>query len=819
MPRTAYPFAAVLAIAVPTLAVAGDPASTFPAKAGPVLAAHCTGCHGGTKPKAGLDLSSPPAVEKLRTDSAVWFRVLDQVESGAMPPKGKDPLTAAEKKSLADWVRTDLAGGIAELQQKEGRSKFRRLTKTEYANTILDLFGFRPAVGRDLPSDGRVDGYDKVAAALPLSAAGAAGYSRIAEDVLSRMLLPLPKKQDRTVKLWGGPSEQSKGHILELPDGTMVSFNTDTTSGPLRQKSPDGKLTGGWGARVPGTHKLRLSVYGYQTDKPLPFGIYAGHTGAYPQMIELVKVLEAQPGKPTILETEIYLRTRLDNDIAPISDSFRLIPFGLGVPVPKNTQAKNCKGPGLAVQWVEIEEPELPLAGDKLLGADFSPAMLEKIRSNRPQKKFPPAERDEFLASVRKTFHRVGARFYRRDLTAKELETAVANVRRRLDDGATLRAAFLEEVATFLTSPDFLCVIEKPGKLDGFALASRLSYLLWNSTPDEPLLDLARKGKLSDAKILREQTDRLLADPKSERFVADFTDQWLGLRGIDDTTPDRDLYPGYDELLKVSSLTETRASFRKILDKNLSVRDFVAPKWAIVNERLAKHYGLPDVAGNEFREIPLPPDSPYGGIWTHASTMKVTANGTLTSPVKRGVWVAERLLGMPIPPPPANIEPVTPDTRGAKTLREQLALHRGSGSCAACHAKFDPYGFALESFDVTGRFRTHYRIADPDVAKLPPNQRKGKPRWKDGLPVDPTGETPDGRAFSGVGELRKFLADNPEPLARGVTRHLLTYATGAPSSYADQTTIDAVVKLTAGDGYGLRSLIHSLVQCDTFRSK
>ena len=225
----------------------------------------------------------------------------------------------------------------------------------------------------------------------------------------------------------------------------------------------------------------------------------------------------------------------------------------------------------------------------------------------------------------------------------------------------------------------------------------------------------------------------MLNDPKAERFVNDFVNQWLGLRGIDDTTPDRDLYPEYDDLLKISSVMETQATFRRMLDKNLSVREFVAAKWALVNERLAKHYGIPDVSGFKLREVKLPDDSPYGGIWTQSATMKVTANGTLTSPVKRGVWVAERLLGTPIPPPPPNIEPVDPDTRGAKTLREQLALHSSQGSCKSCHAKFDPYGNALESFDVTGAFRTKYRVVNSDFAKEPPNVRK---KWRDGLPVD-----------------------------------------------------------------------------------
>jgi len=279
------------------------------------------------------------------------------------------------------------------------------------------------------------------------------------------------------------------------------------------------------------------------------------------------------------------------------------------------------------------------------------------------------------------------------------------------------------------------------------------------------------------------------------------------------------LYPEYDEFLKLSSAKETEGFFRKVLDENLSVRHFVDSPWALVNDELAEHYGLPEMTGTQLRKVDLPKSLPYGGLWTQSAVMKVTANGTNTSPVKRGVWVAERLLGIHIPPPPPNINPVEPDVRGAKTLREQLALHRGSGSCAACHAKFDPYGFALESFDVTGGFRQKYREVNPEVVAIPAHQRKGRPTWRDGLPVDASGETPDGQKFTGIGELRQALSKHPEQLSRGVTRHLITYATGTPPNGLDQQAIEHIVKSTAADDYGLRSLVHAIVQSELFRWK
>jgi mono/diheme cytochrome c family protein len=820
-PNSLFLIAAAAWGAVPQAgSAAEDAAAAFRTRVQPVLAARCVRCHSAEKPKGKVSLAGDRDLERLAADGDLWFRVLAQIESGAMPPDGQSALTAAERAALVGWVRGELTEHLAARRLREGRARFRRLSRNEYANTVQDLFGVRPRVDLHLPEDGRVDGYDKVGTALPLSAEGALGYFTLADDLVKKWVLRAqPKDYDpspvgRTVRAAAMESGESKGHTLELPDGWWVSFNSDTTSGRLRYR----------GTRVPGPHRIRLHVYAHQTDKPLPFGLFVGNANAYPQVLELAAIFEAPPGKPAVVETTVYLRDGI---------GMRLIPFGIGVQVPKNNQASKCKGPGLAVQWAEIEDPELPLPGDRWLTADFPEALDKELRSGRPVyfrkaegKKIPPGQaksvtRDEFLAVMRKTFTRVGARLFRRDLTASEIEGVVASVAARIDAGTALADAFREQVVDLMTAPEFLCVVEEPGPLSDFALASRLSYFLWNSTPDDTLLDLARRRRLGDPAVLAEQTERLLKDPKSERFVHDFADQWLGLRAIDDTTPDGRLYPEYarNDLLKPSSVRETRAFLRAMLDGNLGVRHLVDPRWVLVNESLARHYGLTGVTGVELRKVDLPADSPFGGIWTQPAVMKVTANGTNTSPVKRGVWVAERLLGVAIPPPPPNIEPADPDIRGAKTLREQLALHSKSASCGGCHARFDPYGFALESFDVVGGHRTHYRVPDPETASLPAHMRRGRRTWKDGLPVDPTGKTPDGRAFADIRELRGMLAADPAGLARGVVRHLMTYSTGAPAGGLDRPEIDRIVAAAGGEGYGLRSLVHALVQSRTFRSK
>ena len=789
---------------------AEDASSAFEKAVMPVLATRCVECHGGDAPEAKLDLSGPRPLDRLAREAETWFRVMERIEAGSMPPEEATPLDEAQRKAVVAWARGPLTSHLAAMQKREGRAQTRRLTRDEYSFTVLDLFGFTPGTRQSLPDDGRVDGYDKVADAVPFSAASANGYVRMAEAIIAEILKPAPRDgRQHVAKAF--QSEQSKGHILELPDGWMVSFNSDLYSGPLRGFQP----------RLPGAHRLKMHVYGYQTDKPLPFAVYAG-PGGFPQVLEIVKVVAAPPGRPAIVEADVYFHTKGNGDLGAGSDTFRLVPLGLGVPVPKNHQASECRGPGLAVLKVEVEEPEWPNPQVRRLLADFSPETIAAM--GKPPNWFKKNDiRGPFMTEMEATVRRIGPLFFRRDLAADEIQALMQLAADRYDTVEPtmnpLKAAFSEVMVTLLTAPEFLCRVEKPGPLDDFAVASRLAAFLWNSCPDEPLLAAARSGQLGKPEGLREQTERMLADARAARLVTGFTDQWLGLWGIDNTTPDKDVYPGYDDVLRHASLEETRGTFARMLEKDSSVRDFVAPRWALLNERLADHYGIPGVEGATLREVNLPSGSPHGGFLTQAATMKVTANGTVTSPVKRGVWVAERLLGVEIPAPPANIEPISPDTRGATTLREQLALHSQQASCASCHAKFDGFGFALESFDVTGRYREKYRVLDHDAMKLPPQERRGSQLWKDGLPVDAAGITPEGRKFGGVHELRAILAEDPAQLARGVTRHLITYATGAAATPVDDPAVEAIVKSAAASDYGLRTIVHAVIQSDTFRSK
>jgi hypothetical protein len=385
-----------------------------------------------------------------------------------------------------------------------------------------------------------------------------------------------------------------------------------------------------------------------------------------------------------------------------------------------------------------------------------------------------------------------------------------------------------EAYKTALSSTDFLFVGEAAGseagesrvRLDDRAIAERLSLWFWNSVPDEDLITLANEGRLHLPENLRRQTDRLLADPRSDRFVADFADQWLDLRKIDASQPDLRLYPEGREHLKQSMIAETRAYLRELIANNESVTHLVRSDFAMLNQSLADHYRIPGVTGCTIRRVPVPEGSPRGAFLTQAAILKVTANGSVTSPVTRGVWINERILGNHIPPPPSGVPAIDPDTRGATTIREQLVQHRADERCAGCHAKIDPPGFALESFDVIGGERDRYRSLHEGNTLMAFNFASGwDPRVRLNLPVDPSGQMPSGERFDGIASFQALVLQKPEALAANMVRQFLMYGTGSGIQYSDRREIDRIVAEARSSNYGIHSLIDAIVQSELFLTK
>jgi hypothetical protein len=375
-----------------------------------------------------------------------------------------------------------------------------------------------------------------------------------------------------------------------------------------------------------------------------------------------------------------------------------------------------------------------------------------------------------------------------------------------LKNGSTFEESLMTAYTAVLCSPANLYFHEQSGRLDAWAVASRLSYMFWGTAPDDELRKHAETGALLKPATLRAQ-----------RFVRDFTDQWLSLRNIDATTPDKQLYPEYDDALKAAMLDETRGFFAEVLAKNLSVTDFLDSDWTMLNNRLARHYDIPDVEGVAFRKVVLKPEYHRGGLLTHASILKVSANGSNTSPVMRGAWVLDRILGTPPSPPPPGTPGVEPDIRGAVTLRQMLEKHRSTESCNSCHSKIDPPGFALESYDVAGGWQANYRSLGRQF-KSPPNLKRVQ--WRVGPPVDASGTTADGKAFADLKEFKqKVLLADPEAFTLALTRKLAAYGSGRAMGFSDRTELQRLARQTFTQGNGLRDLLHNLIQSEIFLTK
>ncbi len=503
--------------------------------------------------------------------------------------------------------------------------------------------------------------------------------------------------------------------------------------------------------------------------------------------------------------------------------------------------------PSVAFRWMEVEGPltdESTTAGYRLLFGDLP---LKKVAPDALGITLPTAAHGDRREGGRNAGQRVEnleqtrvdvvskdphldaerllrmflARAYRRPVVETDVQRFVALVDDRLKIGSSFIEAMFTGYTAVLASPGFVFLDEKPGHLDNYALATRLSLFLWNSPPDAALRERAARGELSKPDVLRAETERLLTDGKSRRFREAFLDYWIDLRKIEDSTPSTTLYNDYylDDSLTEAAVAETQLTFEEMVRADLPARGIVDANFTYLNERLAMHYGIPGVKGAAMRRVVLPPDSPRGGFMTQASVLKITANGTTTSPVLRGKWIVERILGIDIPPPPP-VAAVEPDIRGAVTIRQQLEKHRADTSCASCHSKMDPSGFALESFDVMGAWRDRYRGIDETK---PVEKGLGKNghafEFYLGLPVDAAGELPDGRPFKDVREFKAMLRREDSALARNLTRQLAVYATGAPVHFSDREEIERIVSAAKPRDYGVRSLIHALVQSDLFQRK
>ena len=843
------------------------------------LDSHCYECHDDLTSEGDLNLLDQSFDLADSESRDLWVKVLDRVETGEMPPEKKSRPAAGDMKDfLADLGESLLEADRAAVAEL-GRARPRRLNRSEYETALEDLFSVPFHIEENLPEDAKSHGFDTVGDALNVSSVQIQSYLDVLDGVLDRATTLYPKPPRRKHRLTyrennGIMQVYRKGGPYHIREDGVAFFATEKFSHLNAVMSQ-------WTAPHTARYKVKVSAYALRSKEPVIVSLRAGGTGhAESNHVPHVFLehFSVKEGEPEIFEWEGWLERGHYFHVYPTS-----LPPMRFAGQSEEQQQHQYEGPAAVIQWVEVDGPifdawppashqalwgEIPAEPnpdakpneDPIAHLDKPPAQIAKPRMTRlekadqetgnrmvydPKKQKAGGEPIHRNAPIPKPLHSTmvlkpeeprkdaarllssfAERAYCRPVEKKEVEPYLSLAYRWMDEGSDFETALRVAYQAILTSPGFLyhagTLPEASNQLDSFALAERLSFFLWNGLPDDKLLSLAESGELQKPESLVEEMERLLSDGRSQRFLEQFLGSWLDLDLIDFTTPDEKLYPEHDKLLQWSMVEETKSFFRTLVENDLPTGNLIDSDFAMVNWRLARHYDLPPVEGMEVRKFMLPSESPRGGVMTQASVLKVTANGTTTSPVVRGVWLLERIMGVQPDPPPPGVPAIEPDIRGATSIREQLEKHRGSESCYSCHAKIDPPGVALESFDVIGGWREHYRALNEELADLKPRYSPFEPvpkRYVQGQPVDASYDLSDGRHFENIEGFKKLLLEDERQIARGLVEKLVIYATGAEVNFSDRAAIEKILDRAEDSNYGVRSLIREVVTSPIFQQK
>jgi hypothetical protein len=742
---------------------------------------HCYECHDDDTQKSGLNLLEVKPDFSSRDAVLRWTDIVDRIVAGEMPPAKKKRPAPAEIKTLTAWVGPRLTEGDRKLRQVVQR----RLNRVEYEHTMHDLLKIDVPLAELLPEDQQLHGFDNNGAALAVSAEHMARYLEAARRALDAAIVTRDKPETKT---WTVTAYKEVERYLEAGQYGWVD---ERVIAYMSNKSQYSKISTRLG-RLPerGRYRFSWDAVAVNSDKPIVFSVNASDFNKVAASFTTLHYYEAPP-KPKRFEFE-----------AVLGNKYAIQFFIHGLPTWIKGPAKGTY-PGVGFGSVTITGPLNdvwpPASHTELLG-DVDLGAAGKAEAESVLKRFVP-------------------KAFRRPAAAGEVDRYVKMVTDRLQAGRSFEDSLKVALTAVLCSPSFLYLDETtlPGspQISDHEFATRLSYMLWSSMPDEPLRKAADAGSLSDAKALHKEVERMLKDPRSERFISNFVGQWLHLRDINETTPDRKLYKEYDELLQYSMIDESETFFRHLLHEDLSIVNCLDSDFVMINQRIATHYGIDGVEGLGLRKVALTPDSVRGGVLTQGAVLKVTANGTNTSPVVRGVWVLENVLGVAPRPPPPNIAGIEPDIRGAETIRQQLDKHRDVESCNACHRSIDPPGFALESFDPVGKYRQKYLrfVVNPKHAD------KGWGSVQKGADVDASGQLATGETFGGIREFKKLLVSDPDSFAECLAEKLLIYGLGRELGYSDRPMVHDVAKRVGDKGYGLRSLVHEVVASEAFKKK
>ncbi len=779
-----------------------------------LIESSCISCH-DTETETELNL------ERIGRDLSdgdtfrVWERIYDRVVSGEMPPESEPrPDETVRITSLASLKSALVLA--SQSARGDQRASLRRLTRLEYGYTIQDLLHLDAAVAKELaetlPSEADSGGFDTVAANQSLSSLHVRGYLAAADRALEEAIRLGPKpKVNRFNREYARSTHLNAianarglglGIVLPLEDAVVAFFDFGATYTFHSQ-------TEGFDVPEPGRYRVSFEAYPYQAKSPVGLTVYRGRmAGTSASLDELIGSFELDGDATHNFEMSPFLRPGdlVSPSVADLlgnpNEAIRGTPHD-------GYDFSNYKGEGVAIKSLSIEGPIHEVWPPRSTRQLLTGVELDENGSIQLTK-----DPYEHIVDIVATF---GQRAFRRPLEKGEIEAYASLAKPILNDGRSFIEAARASLRAILCDPSFLFLTTDAEGLDDVALASRLSYFLWRSMPDSELLKVASKRGLSKDSILRQQVDRMLADSKCKRFVHDFAGQAFRLYEIKATTPDKGLYPEYDDRLGQAMARETQLFLAELVTKNLGVGSLIDGNFTFLNRRLAMHYGVEGIRGQQMRRVELPTSSSRGGLLTQASILKITANGTTTSPVSRGNFVLANLMGQPAPAPPEGVGNIEPDTRGTMTVREQLNAHRSSPQCATCHQKIDPPGFALEAFDPIGGLRSHYRIPGGElrfgdfVVPAP---------YKQGAPVDSSGKTSDGHAFQGVDEYKKILLENElDQLARHLASQFLVFSTGAEITFADRDAVETIVSRGRERGHPIRDMIHEVVRSDLFRTK
>lgn len=769
----------------------------LPAAARDFIQQQCYDCHQGADAEGGLDLTKLGIDLQARPAADKWIRIFDRVKGGEMPPPEADTIDVLERdrflKTTGSWLREAQLASYA----ARGRVNGRRLTNLQLERTLHDLLGIDIPLADRMPEEPRSDGFTTVADGQAMSHFQLEQHVSVVDAALDeafRRALSEPDEWDRLLpaKDLVRRRARSRTREPELIDDRAVTWASRVIFyGRLPETT----------AKEDGWYRFTIRANGLKApqDRGVWCTVRSGRCVSSAPLLGWVGAFEATNTAREVTY-EAWLSEGDMLEIRPGDATLELARFaggqvGTGEGDPQNVA-------GVAIDWIKMSRIHHGSNDDSLRRKLFDDLTVRPAKNQRPATVISNQPKRDVVRLMR-VFAR---RAFRRPVEDTALKPYFALSLELLERGDGFGAALRAGYRAVLCSPRFLYFHEQPGALDEFAIASRLSYLLWNSMPDEQLFELADDGKLADRKRLSEQVERMLNEPRGKQFVADFAAQWLDLSLIDFTEPDRKLYPGFDVIVQQSMLDETHAYLNKMLQDDLSVGHLIDSDFTFLNSRLARFYQIDGVAGDELREVALRPSDHRGGLMTHGSILKVTANGTTTSPVIRGVWISERLLGVDIPPPPENVPAIEPDVRGTKTIREMLVKHKEDSACAVCHVKIDPPGFALENYDPAGRWRDKYFSVD-----------RSRPR--PGATIDASFEMPDGRRFQDVHEFQNLVLADKRMLARNVADKLITYGTGGSLNFADREVVDSVIAECEASDFGFRSLLHAVVTSSVFLNK